>query len=104
LGTAGFPWIRNRISKKKFSTEHGGCSFIPATVGAVDLFLLFAAEKRNLLRVTQLQMVHQVLSMFKGFAALFTGLFHHRPTYQVTTIETINLCTSYCGQNLHAQQ
>ncbi len=59
---------------------------LPATVGTVDIFLLFAAEKRNLLRVTQLQMVHQVLPMFEGFAALFTGLFHHRPSYHTTTI------------------
>jgi hypothetical protein len=71
---------------------------LPATVGAVDLFLLFAAEERNLLRVTQLQMVHQVLTMFKGFAALFTGLLHHRSTYHTTTIETI----PFFGKNLHA--
>jgi hypothetical protein len=55
---------------------------LPATVGAVDLFLLFAAKERNLLRVTQLQMVHQVLPMFERFAALFTRLLHHRPTCQ----------------------
>jgi hypothetical protein len=85
LGTGGFP--RSRISKKIFLLV-----VLPATVGAVDLFLLFAAEERNLLRVTQLQMVHQVLPMFKGFAALFTGLLHHRPTYH-TTIETIHLRT-----------
>jgi hypothetical protein len=68
---------------------------LPATVGAVDFFLLFATEKRNLLRVTQPQMVHQVLPMFKGFAALFTGLLHHRPTCQTTTLETIHLCISF---------